>query len=84
MSYSEEKSIINPVWKYEDNPNTLLLFQKKFESELEVDGSRLFAAFKLKENNKWIRRNLFPTVLCQQISKAETDYNQLAKLFNLN
>jgi len=82
---SNSISSVNPLWVAQsETNNSLLLFQKRFEAELDVDGSRLFANFKIKENHKWIRRNLFPTVLCQQVARAERDYKHLATLFNLN
>ena len=67
-----------------DNTNSLLLLQLRFERNLDVDGSRLFAQFKLKENQKWVKRNLYPTVLCEQVANAENDYRRLSKLFALN
>ncbi len=74
----------NLFWYFDKkNPKILINILGLYETHLDPDSSRLFAAFKKKTVNNYMQRSYYPNTLMGEVSRAAEDYAILKEMFKL-
>jgi len=74
----------NLFWYFDKkNPKILINILGLYETNLDVQSSRLFANFKKSFVNNYMEKGYYPNTLMSEVAKAGEDYAVLKEMFKL-
>jgi hypothetical protein len=84
MSKVSDSKFKNLFWVHDlKNTKNFINFPTLFETNLDVEGSRMFSSFKRELVIDLSERGYYPNTLMPEIAKAEEDYQLLKTMFKL-